>query len=1236
MQTRKVSLLPLVIALAMACGDVSPHEPQPPPPKAEVFRDMSAERAQFKNHRLEPAVQGASLATGAEVATALDLPAGSFVSGQVTSPVPQAAVVLQRFGDIAPRKGDSMLVLSTGHVGDAVRLPEPGTDFAPAGPDGDVATVRITFNVPRGMTRLSFDYRFLSAESPDFIGSQYNDQFTAHVTDIQGTRLAEQTSVNSAHFFDASETRAKNTKFDSLLADDPSGIDNFPANYPEGIQLFPDAGITDFKSINIPITGGGPITLVFEIRDLGDGILDSTVVIDNVAFASLEMIDPNPVLIDTFLNSVETNTLRLSTLGTPARSVAADGVSAVLLRARVSSLGNMTFTMGATHDPSNGGLVPIGSVAAPTNTIVTRVEEVAPGQFFAFALYLPPEDFKRPGNANDDLARQRTVGLTTTYTPNGGAPFTDTHVITVVRPPVVTIHDVWSGCDFWGNAGISSSALHNVTCADYKSTNSESIDSPANSTVVGRAIRTALVKMRDEGTAVTQVDVIGHGMGGLLARKFASRSSYLNANNFGKGDLNRLILSNTPHAGTLVANALLDVRTNMKNNFPAEWVTLNAELLRAFNFSLDAADGVSPMAIDDLKLNSPALLAIGETRVPTHVLVSANGQNIERKNGHPALLDAIKMIYTNMETYHPLSDGLLAPGTHNLIMRANIARPPTQNIQSSKLFCDQDFDMFATTKDQQGSASTQATTSFAMSIAAPTLNHFRTPTNPAYFQRTVELLNSPIASNLFDPLLATPSAPPPPNCTGVFAPEEHASEERWEALADDAAQAWDEPSLAASGGIRIASPAPGTAVSPGATVTVVVEGTDGFVPALAYVAGAGGVATMDEPPFTTSFQIPLEAIGSVQLVATGINAQKRMRVSAPVVLPVVSSARLSVISILNGDGVLHGIGSTMNLTVNGHYNDGVVRNITARELGTIYSSSNDGIVTVTPAGVVTATGLGIATIVIRNGTVTTSISIVVLEKPVANCVQVRLNDHNLFVLEDYRGGIDVGGRVAAGGTLQLKDFRVGWQLPANDNDNVLVAGQNLELDNGTVWGEARYGGQYLPTGNVVFPRGSVRQGVPVNFATLGTSLRRLSTDLAALPLRGTTTIESWGGITLRGTDPKANVFRVEAAAINNATLLTISAPANSMVVINVRGTSARFANFGHVFEGGIDETGVLFNLPDATTLTALDYGFYGTVLAPNAHVSFNSGSWVGGMYARSLTGNAVGHLSRLRDTDICR
>ncbi|NOK15876.1 choice-of-anchor A family protein [Corallococcus carmarthensis] len=248
---------------------------------------------------------------------------------------------------------------------------------------------------------------------------------------------------------------------------------------------------------------------------------------------------------------------------------------------------------------------------------------------------------------------------------------------------------------------------------------------------------------------------------------------------------------------------------------------------------------------------------------------------------------------------------------------------------------------------------------------------------------------------------------------------------------------------------------------------------------------------------------------------------------------------------------------------------------------------------------------------------------------------MRLGEYNLFVLEDYQQGNEVQGKLAAGRNISLQNFSVGEKLPETDTANVLVAGGNLSLANGYVWGSARYGGKLTQEPNVFYPRGNVARATPINFTNQGSALRALSAELGALPANGTATRESWGGVTLTGKDAKVNVFDVKASSFKGATLLSVEAPTNSLAVINIRGTSATFTNFGHTFSGGIDEHGILFNFPDATTLTAFDYGFYGTVLAPNANVSFSDGSWVGGIYARSLKGNAVGQLSRLRDTDIC-
>jgi choice-of-anchor A domain-containing protein len=57
---------------------------------------------------------------------------------------------------------------------------------------------------------------------------------------------------------------------------------------------------------------------------------------------------------------------------------------------------------------------------------------------------------------------------------------------------------------------------------------------------------------------------------------------------------------------------------------------------------------------------------------------------------------------------------------------------------------------------------------------------------------------------------------------------------------------------------------------------------------------------------------------------------------------------------------------------------------------------------------------------------------------------------------------------------------------------------------------------------------------------------------------------------------------------------------------------------------------------DATSIDAEGFGFWGTVLAPYAHIEFNNGSFDGGIYGKSMTGNAEGHINALTDRQICQ
>ena len=252
-----------------------------------------------------------------------------------------------------------------------------------------------------------------------------------------------------------------------------------------------------------------------------------------------------------------------------------------------------------------------------------------------------------------------------------------------------------------------------------------------------------------------------------------------------------------------------------------------------------------------------------------------------------------------------------------------------------------------------------------------------------------------------------------------------------------------------------------------------------------------------------------------------------------------------------------------------------------------------------------------------------------------DCFDVNLDDYNLFLEQNYTGGEDVLGKVAAGGNIEMTYFSVGGSLPANDIANALVAGGNLTLNSGALYGDAVHGGTYTTDGFVTSYRGTVSQGTPIDFAARFTELRALSARLDALPANGTTTLESWGGVMMSGSDANLNVFDVDASAFNGAVYMGITAPAGSLAVINIHGTSATFTGFGHGFGGGIDQHGVLYNFPEATSLNADGFGFWGTVLAPNADVDFSNGSFDGGIYAKSMTGNAEGHINPLTDREIC-
>ncbi len=243
-----------------------------------------------------------------------------------------------------------------------------------------------------------------------------------------------------------------------------------------------------------------------------------------------------------------------------------------------------------------------------------------------------------------------------------------------------------------------------------------------------------------------------------------------------------------------------------------------------------------------------------------------------------------------------------------------------------------------------------------------------------------------------------------------------------------------------------------------------------------------------------------------------------------------------------------------------------------------------------------------------------------------DCVDVDLGeaaDHNVFVFKNYRYGLDVEGRVAAGNRVEMTGFSVGWGIGSGQ---VLTSGNRVDLKSGTVHGVVTYANAAAISTSVNMTGGPAVQATPIDFATEQADLETLSTDLAALAPTGHTEVSDYGQILLQGTDPSVNIFTLDGDDFIDATYLKVEVPSGSTVIVNVDGTVINSFNFYWDFVGAT-EANTLWNFHEATWLGLGGMNVRGSVLAPWAIVDFDNGAFDGNIIAASLLGTAEGHLA---------
>ncbi len=279
--------------------------------------------------------------------------------------------------------------------------------------------------------------------------------------------------------------------------------------------------------------------------------------------------------------------------------------------------------------------------------------------------------------------------------------------------------------------------------------------------------------------------------------------------------------------------------------------------------------------------------------------------------------------------------------------------------------------------------------------------------------------------------------------------------------------------------------------------------------------------------------------------------------------------------------------------------------------------------------------------------------------------------YNEFILGDSTRSADSQGRVAVGGNATFTYFSVASQQPQTTaSPTNLVVGGNLNMTGATIQGSTivgqtatfsnpsvvgttannvfaadsvnfvgygqinanvHYGTSYTnPNASVMGSVTHVATPLPFSFAAEGAYLKNLSTSqfsasdpYAAAPQYGTI---NFVGST--SSTPTTSYINVTAGNFSGNNTYNFSGSAQDTLVVNILGGSTPI-NFsgGFSLSGGLTANHVLLNFVNQTgDINLQGIGVFGSILAPLAHVNFNSGQLNGNLIAASLSGGGETHI----------
>jgi len=378
------------------------------------------------------------------------------------------------------------------------------------------------------------------------------------------------------------------------------------------------------------------------------------------------------------VNSTQLQTLL--TKGRNVKGVSADGVTEVVVRISTNSPGHQfKLTLlndqptQSTNPNEDGALGNPGDTSFSQNQVTVSSSSTADnnGLAYAFAVYRAPVDFARQtgpntfksGNCNgtvltDDKLACRSVSLqiqdVTAFTALPSLP------ITILRPPVILVHGLWSKWDepwknffplvtgknkfdsrfYVGRVNYDNRFASSITATDpplrdpsnMAKITTNSLGFQYNARGVADQTGALLGEFKNGRNplgipaAGVQVDVVGHSMGGLVVRQLVLLANFLNSstnstNNLNQGYIQKIITLDAPHLGSPLAAKLVDsanscFRGFLENygNFSLKSITLSGGSTAAGAMADITGNGVADAtrssALQTLSLQGPRPLPV--------------------------------------------------------------------------------------------------------------------------------------------------------------------------------------------------------------------------------------------------------------------------------------------------------------------------------------------------------------------------------------------------------------------------------------------------------------------------------------------------------------------------------------------------------------------------------------------------------------------------------------------------